>query len=380
MCVDLGSPSSDEPRSWRPTGLQTLLLRACLLDGEPARSALERWTELSDFENLDGGSYRLLPLLYRSLDRRGIEHFELARLRGTYRRAWYANVLTVRFGQKVIKQLADEGIATIVLKGGALQQLVYADPPSRPLADLDILVHLDDAQRASDILTEAGLTTPAKREFGPQSAAPYAAMGYYGALHESVDLHWRVNYYTSDPTYEDRAWSRSLPITLGDVATRTLDHTDHLLHAFTHGIAWAETPPCRWAADAYLLITHPEGIDWPRFLDDATRIGHVVECRLGLDFLVHELDAPVPSWVIDALAAANVTARERVRTWLRQSPPSRRTLATRLVLDYLYRSDGKPLATRIAGFVPYVRVTAGRDGTLANLVRVLRTGNREAQT
>ena len=50
-----------------PTHEQELLLKAVLLQGEGSIAAWKSWADAIDFDQLDAGSQRLLPLLYRNL-------------------------------------------------------------------------------------------------------------------------------------------------------------------------------------------------------------------------------------------------------------------------------------------------------------------------
>jgi hypothetical protein len=50
-----------------PDANQTLLLHAVIDDLPQAKAPLDRWLTVVDFENIDAGSQRLLPLLYSRL-------------------------------------------------------------------------------------------------------------------------------------------------------------------------------------------------------------------------------------------------------------------------------------------------------------------------
>ena len=50
-----------------PTTDQELLLRACLRTGTDAVDAWRRWRSRIDLDDVDDASFRLLPLLYRTL-------------------------------------------------------------------------------------------------------------------------------------------------------------------------------------------------------------------------------------------------------------------------------------------------------------------------
>ncbi len=63
----------DFPSTLWPEGTHLALLRAALLDGEAAAAAFREWRENIVFDDLDGGSFRLLPLLRWNLGRLGVK-------------------------------------------------------------------------------------------------------------------------------------------------------------------------------------------------------------------------------------------------------------------------------------------------------------------
>ena len=79
-----------------PSAAQRLLLEAALGDGEAAVAAAREWSLLVDLDRIDFGSFRLLPLLVRNLERLDIELPSSDRLRGIYRRCWYRNQVLLR--------------------------------------------------------------------------------------------------------------------------------------------------------------------------------------------------------------------------------------------------------------------------------------------
>ena len=86
-----------------PTREQELLLRAALLQGEPA---LQAWQDCKAQVNLeqelDMGSYRLMPLLYRNLRTLGVDDPLMGKLRGIYGREWYKNQMLFRAMAEVL--------------------------------------------------------------------------------------------------------------------------------------------------------------------------------------------------------------------------------------------------------------------------------------
>ncbi|MEM6327277.1 MAG: hypothetical protein AAF791_09185, partial [Bacteroidota bacterium] len=75
---------------------QVRLVRTCTLSGDAGDRAWHEWSATLDLNDVDPGSQRLLPLLYRRLVDRGIEADHLDRLKGVYRRSWYDNTMLLR--------------------------------------------------------------------------------------------------------------------------------------------------------------------------------------------------------------------------------------------------------------------------------------------
>ena len=78
---------------YRPTGLQEQLLLVAL--GDPD-SAAEAWKSLPasfSLDDLEPGSFELLPLVYRNVAQTDPADPLLPRLKGIYRRSWVKNNL-----------------------------------------------------------------------------------------------------------------------------------------------------------------------------------------------------------------------------------------------------------------------------------------------
>src|SRR5512147_1502008 len=79
-----------EGRCW-PTVQQEWLIRAALLKGKDALDAWKEWKSSVDVEELDPGSHRMLPLLYRNLKSQGIKDPSMYKYKGVYDQTWYGN-------------------------------------------------------------------------------------------------------------------------------------------------------------------------------------------------------------------------------------------------------------------------------------------------
>ena len=139
-----------------PTKQQELLLRAALLENTDAIYAWHEWQSISDFDDLDPGSFRLLPLVYRNLSKFGLNGPVKNKLKGTYRLAWYNNHMLFSKIAALLASFRDAGLPTIILKGAALTISCYKDYGVRPMQDFDFLVKTEQARAAMSLLRKLG--------------------------------------------------------------------------------------------------------------------------------------------------------------------------------------------------------------------------------
>jgi hypothetical protein len=116
-------PVSRRGGCW-PNPAQRLLLEAALLPGERALAAYRRWRAVVDLDDIDPGSYRLLPLLAHNLA--GAADAGLGRARGVLRHTWSRNLTLLASAAGIVTALEDAGIPVMILKGGALAVRCYA--------------------------------------------------------------------------------------------------------------------------------------------------------------------------------------------------------------------------------------------------------------
>jgi hypothetical protein len=289
-----------------PTADQILLLRAALLEADEAREAWVSWRTANNPDTADGGSLRLLPLVYRNLGPASLDESDRHKLKGAYRAAWLRNQLLFKRAAEALHLLHEAGIRTMLLKGVALTVAHYRDPGVRPMDDIDVLVAPQDATRALSVLTRAGW------EADPAAGADLVT-GKAQQLHDrsgrSLDLH---RYALWQATDDDDFWTASVEIELLGVRTRSLSPADQLLHVAAHGASWNTIPPVRWLADA-VAIERSAGaeLDWNRLTSQAERRRLTLSAAAALEQLVATLGFDVPPGVLDRLRSAPTTRLER---------------------------------------------------------------------
>jgi hypothetical protein len=358
--------------------LQTLLLHACL-DSDPAtaRRHFEAWQGGLDLDQIDFGSYRLLPLLWKRIEALGFASRDRDRIKGVYRRTWYANQIVLARASGLVQALAAHQIPVMLIKGAPLALAHYGDPGQRPMDDVDLVVPFTAAHRAVDALVQAGWVPeptpltgtrvaaagahaswtagPRRREFFDDAYFQARhAHGFRGPGGTGADLHWFFSQGDFDPRLDEEVWRRATPLQERCGAARW-GHTvvpspaDHLLLLLVHGSRWNPIPPVRWVADSMILIRSAgDDLDWSQLAQSAEARGQTATAAVLLEYLNREFHCGVPATALERLKAVPVSAAQRRRASLSMNSPGVSAGLAELTLLYQrYRS-----LRRAGGAVP----------------------------
>jgi hypothetical protein len=341
----------------RPTQEQSLLLHAALDQRDAALVAWRRCREQIDFEDVDHGSTRLLPLVYRNLGPGSFDEEVASRLKNLYRRSWSHNQLLFGRAAEAIDVLDGLGVETLVLKGASLTICSYGDIGVRPMDDVDVLVPIERRDEAIAALAAAG--------WSPSHDDPsvwtevHHSLGFSGSRGGELDLHWFALW---QPAREEPLWRASVPIELGGATTRAPSPADQLLLTCVHGTPWSPLPPFRWIADAATVIRSAgERLEWDRLVAEAERRRLTVACAAALAYLRAELGLAVPGAAVERLQAAPASRHEHAAFQAACRPDSpMRTL--RMAWDrYRRLRDLDTGAPRPRGLIPFARRFWGLD-------------------
>jgi len=288
-----------------PTPTQKLLLNTILGPSDELIENWQRWQRAVALDDIDYGSFRIIPMLYHLLRQDGAEGPDIKRYAGMCRKAWYENKLLFHPTTQLIRQWQSEGRELAVVKGFAVAHIYYPDPALRPMDDVDILVPRDQATSSIDWFFEHGwhsLYGKTRDNIVTYSVRKEHSVDMRHESGHSVDLHWQILNFPLPPNLVQDIWDALQPVTIGDVTTQTLCPTDHLLHICAHGNAWNAVPPLRWIVDAHLILKKDAAIiDWERLirLTDQLHIGHFI--TPALSYLKEEFDEPIPADVLNRL-------------------------------------------------------------------------------
>lgn len=349
-----------------PTASQELLLRSALLSGETAISAWQEWKGHTDLDtDVDVGTYRLFPLVYKNLQALGVEDAWMGKLKGIYRLTWYKNQSLFHSAAAIIKTFHDAQIQTLILKGAPLILCYYQDYGVRPMNDFDILVPVDKRDDALDLLLELGWEPIQShwKDLSKERRILRHAWGLVNPQGQSIDLHWHVFSLVLDEEADIPSWETSIPISFLDVKTRTLNPTNMLLHVCVHGGQWDISSSIRWIADAFFVLSKARSeINWDQLLEQAVKKRLVVPLRHALYFLRDRFNAPIPEETLSRLSQIKTSTTDEKLFHVLANKPTFLGNLPRYWYKYLRRIErngNSPSLPTLTGFVSYLQEVKG---------------------
>lgn len=321
--------------SFWPAPEQELFLDAALFEDDRGTRAWEEVRAELVLDDIDRERIAILPLLYLTLRRRGVDDPLMARLKGLHREAWYHHRLLFHAFGPACRGLEARGIETMVLKGAAMVGL-WNGQIARRMDDIDLLVRPKTALAAMETLDHLGWRQLGAAGFRQQlvDAKHGARFDSAGGLH--LDLHWAV--LNRRPGYGDVGsydpWPRARPVQVQGTPTLALDPADLLVEVIAHGARWRSAAQLRWIADAVTVLRLTDGLSWDQVLRTASELGRVPVMREALRYLAERFSAPVPAAALAAFEAAPTSARQerafRYFSEARTTRPARGRLRSRL--------------------------------------------------
>lgn len=356
---------------WWPRAEQRELLRAALAAPDVAGAALDRWRAMVDLDDIDVGSFGLLPLVAARLDTLGSNHPDDDRIRGVRRKVWAKNQLHLGTAAAAAASLHEAEIPVVFLKGIPMVTSIYGDSSARLMADIDLLI--DPANRAEAIALLAGLGW---QHTNPLPSSPLFRAAVFDVPNgTSVDLQWRLLQQPDLAWYDEEVRSRSVAAEVrGQFALRP-SNADMLVHIIVHGAKANPVPPLRWVADAAAVIA--AGLnddDWSIVLDVAKRSDLSLPLAQGLTYLQDLLRLPIPDEVVHSLQQHRPPRIRRIEHRLAAlpAPLRRRSQAVTAYLGEARHDNRRPSPL---GFIRFASDATGAHSTV-DLAR--RAMSREA--
>lgn len=339
-----GGPERNAHGRFMPASTHVPLLHVVAGRGDEARDALLNWCRTFDPGlPVDGGTYRLLPMVFHRMQQWDIDHELRPLLKGVYRRSFVETSQLVERAGPVVRALTDRGLDPVLLKGAALVAAgYYPTLATRPMTDIDIYVTAADRASAFALLTDRGwrLDLPPVN-LRVHHAAGFRAPDSAGAL----DVHWLPLNDVRGPRVEQDLLANVSPASGVGLSATVPDATAQLIITLVHGAEPNPEPPVRWAADALLILANDD-VDWRRVVAFAR--DHQVGVRLNqmLSALDTVVGGTVPAWVLAELNELRVWPVERCERVMMNSEPSSLAMAvTKSVVVQLAAERTASMAT-----------------------------------
>lgn len=268
------------------------MLSACVATEPEFPAAFKAFDKPQHLDQLTGGEIRLIPYLFRRLERSTVHSDRFDVYKGIYTKFWYIHKMHRSSVLPLVQDTFDQQ-EHLLLKGAALQSLVYSgDPVTRPFDDVDIIVQPDKRWSALKALSARGFVPsqswPTNLTMNLKLAIDLRLEG------ANLDLHWGLYPSAGFRKVTDDVFSRAVSVTVDGLEAKTLSITDHLLHNLVHGFARNEVSPIRWVVDSALLV-RTDTIDWDLFVSAAHMWGWqgVVSKQLKVLSRQFEVDMPI---------------------------------------------------------------------------------------
>lgn len=218
-------------------------------------------------------SEHLSPLLYNALcgttSEVPIPFSVRENLKKAYMQSGARNAIIYHSLAKVLKNLKNERIPLVVLKGAHLAELIYGNIALRPMGDVDLLVRREDLPLAIKILIDMGYT--AKGYVGPDldCSVHQHLPAFYKEGAATIEIHWTIS-HPNHPFQIDVAglWERAQNITISGIELLGLSPLDLLLYSCIHATYQHrfEMAIMSLADISEILKRYENDLDWERLL------------------------------------------------------------------------------------------------------------------
>lgn len=202
---------------------------------------------------------------------------------------------------RVTKFLSDEGISSVVLKGQPLAKKLYGDPALRESCDIDILIPLEQLNKAHRLFMQHGYecdmfpASPKQHDFYLKHRKDFT---YYNlSLNITIELHWR---WFNNPKFFELSisdiWDTCATATLGDTDLKTLSSENEFLYLLAHasGHSWKYL---LWLCDIRQMLHYHPDFNWSNLINRANTLGVKRSLIEGVS-LSHQLfNTPLPTFI-----------------------------------------------------------------------------------
>jgi hypothetical protein len=360
---------------------QELLLRAATSSGSGALRAFEAWRASADLDAaIDSEALALMPLLYETLRKAGLDEPFMGRLKGIRRRTWYENQILLESAREGAACLAKAGVAPFLVGDLPLALTHYDSLSARRVGRVDIVVPPRQARLAADLLGLSGWA--AGSPLRDEEIAYNHVKRFVGPAGQLLHLHWHFLEAASSEAADRVFWASGQESVLDRMPVRHLSSTALLLHLLLGGSSLETERSRLWIADALVVMRGAVGqLDWDRMTEFA--VHHRLAFRLRRKFgVLSGYGASVPESALRALRKVKISIPESVDSIVLRRPSRNRgriaVWRCSVLADYLRSDRQASLAKRLPDFSHFVRHRWGLKGRREILPLLVRQFRRTA--
>jgi hypothetical protein len=350
--------------SFWPSPSQRELLEVALGTGEEAQAAWQRLRPTLDLDNLEPGSFALLPLVYQALVENGSDDSLLPRLKGIYKNTWVRNNLLLERTGETADALGSAGLRPLFIAGTLFAARFYPNLGLRPTPSVELLADPDRLDPVCDRLGDAGWTIRADITEGPSGPRYFSDdQGNLCVVRTTLAFdftHAGGSIAAHAPLVEE-AEPHALRSGTSVLFPAT---TDALLVAVVLGARRKPTPGITWILDAAMILRNArDRIEWTRLLDLAAARGQTTRLREALAYLSAFPAVEVPRPALDRLASERPRVTERlIYAGAAGSAPQLGALPE-IVAAHLAESAGRGTVHAVATFPASLRRRWGLESS-----------------
>lgn len=214
--------------------------------------------------------------------------------------AWH--VLLTHELRAILTTCEQRGIACVPIRGPVLAEHLYGDGSTRPMDDLDFLVHRADLSAIKDTFQYLHY---AHHEHRPGFLETYSySLEFIHPQHGLVvEPHWTLAYAPFiDTAAMEPVWARARKQQWAGIDTWTLSHEDLLLHLCLHLHHKGQQAPLLWFYELDAVIRrHGATLDWNIFMNQVQIMEQTGSIADVLTLLNGEFCSPIPDTVVRQL-------------------------------------------------------------------------------
>jgi hypothetical protein len=264
--------------------------------------------EIKDWDSYTENIIRngIAPLMYKNITSTKsadkVPDDALSRLKQAYYKILGRNVFLIEKFRIIHKLFSDQGIEVIALKGIYLSEAVYKDIGLRPMSDIDLLVHREDAEKCQKLLKENGFVD---ENIAPSNFIKNTEKHLAPLVKDGVSVEIHVKLHNEQYGYSintDDFWKNSRLIQLHGVIVRTLSPNDLLQHLCIHFDSHNNVSDIqlRWYGDLVnVLEFFCNEIDWKLFEESCKLRNCAKNIFKSLLLLKKYFEAVIPDDVIE---------------------------------------------------------------------------------